>query len=48
MPGAGTDLDSVVGSATGRQRPLRNGTNKTVTIMWAVVVRERDVRINVK
>lgn len=42
MPRARTDLDSVAGSATGRERPLRNGGAKmSITKLQAATVTER-------
>lgn len=42
LPRARTDLDSVAGSATGRERPLRNGGAKmSITKLQAATVTER-------
>lgn len=42
MPRARTDLDSVAGSATGRERPLRNGGAKmSITKLQVATVTER-------
>lgn len=42
LPRAGTDLDSVAGLATGRERPLRNGGAKmSITKLQAATVTER-------